>query len=177
MPSTPQSSARSISFWSTTEAGDSAVEVKPRDAGNRLALAGAGTGAPGFDDVDTRRIERAGDIGLVVRRQRHAGGLLAITQRRVEKLSSPTSESARIAGSLEKEVTADVVSLPFVDGSDTSRRLPAYPNDGYSDIVEQLTLDGLKDDGTDYHDPCYEHDSRRTVHFGNVRRRRHRVVG
>ncbi|ADQ68338.1 glycine cleavage system protein T [Halogeometricum borinquense DSM 11551] len=28
----------------------------------------------------------------------------------------------------EKEVTADVVSLPFVDGSDTSRRLPAYPD-------------------------------------------------
>jgi hypothetical protein len=73
------------------------VEVERRHLPDGLALAGAGAGAPGLDVLHFRPVERAGDVGLLVGRERDAWRLLAVAQGRVEQLYCRAGDEGAVA--------------------------------------------------------------------------------
>jgi hypothetical protein len=66
------------------EARHPGVQPEVGDPRDGRPLAGAGAGAAGLDDRDARRVQPAGDVDLLVGRQRDARRLLAVPQRRVQ---------------------------------------------------------------------------------------------
>jgi len=69
----------------TAEARDRRVQAEFGDPLDCPAFASARARAAGFDDGDASRVEFAGDCGFLIAGQRHAGGLLAVPERGVEK--------------------------------------------------------------------------------------------
>jgi hypothetical protein len=56
----------------------------PADRPDAVALARGRDRKAGLDDVDAQPVELAGDLDLLLRVQRDAGRLLAVSERRVE---------------------------------------------------------------------------------------------
>jgi len=75
-----------VVFDAAGEARHRCVEIELGHPADGLALAAAGAGAAGLDHVDLGGVERASDVGLLLRGEGHARRLLAVAQRGVEKL-------------------------------------------------------------------------------------------